>query len=74
MPATLSGRLELRSEARRERRVRMPEWIGTLLFFVAIVLSAAKLNKDFGENGMAGYALLMLLIVIYAAAVGVAYV
>jgi uncharacterized transporter YbjL len=52
----------------------LPEWIGTLLFFAAIGLSAAKLNEDFGENGLAGYTMLMLLIVVYAAAVGAAYV
>jgi uncharacterized transporter YbjL len=52
----------------------LPEWIGTLLFFAAIGLSAAKLNEDFGEKGLAGYAMLMLLIVVYAAAVGAAYV
>ncbi len=52
----------------------MPEWIGTLLFFVAIGLTAAKLNKDFGENGLLGYAMLMVMIIIYAAAVGVAFV
>ncbi|HSM44305.1 MAG TPA: hypothetical protein VK969_04740 [Acidimicrobiia bacterium] len=52
----------------------MPEWIGTLLFFVAIGLTAAKLNKDFGENGLLGYAMLMVMIIIYAAAIGVAFV
>lgn len=52
----------------------MPEWIGTILFFVAVGLTAAKLNEDFGENGMLGYAMLMLMIVVYAAAVGAAYV
>lgn len=52
----------------------MPEWIGTILFFVAVGLTAAKLNEDFGENGMLGYAMLMLMIVVYAAAVGAAFV
>lgn len=52
----------------------MPEWIGTILFFVAIGLTAAKLNEDFGRRGMLGYAMLMMMIIIYAAAVGFAYV
>lgn len=52
----------------------MPEWIGTVLFFAAVVLSAAKLNKDFAERGLLGYAVLLLLITIYAAAIGAAYV
>lgn len=51
----------------------MPEWIGTVLFLLAIGLTAAKFNEDFGENGLAGYALLIVMIVIYAAAVGTAY-
>lgn len=52
----------------------MPEWIGTVLFFAAIVLTAAKLNKDFAEKGLLGYAMLMIMIMIYAAAIGFAYV
>ncbi|HET8738794.1 MAG TPA: hypothetical protein VFO17_03570 [Acidimicrobiia bacterium] len=52
----------------------MPEWVGTILFFVAIGLTSAKLNEDFGENGLLGYAMLMVMILIYAAAVGSAYV
>lgn len=52
----------------------MPEWVGTLLFFAAIGLTAAKLNQDFGENGLLGYAMLMVMIVVYAAAVGAAFV
>lgn len=51
----------------------LPEWIGTVLFFLAIVLTASKLNGDFGDNGIMGYAMLLLMIVIYAAAVGSAY-
>lgn len=51
----------------------MPEWIGTALFFLAIVLTAAKFNRDFGDQGIAGYAMLLLMIAIYAAAVGSAY-
>jgi len=52
----------------------MPEWIGTLMFFVAIALTAAKLNNDFGEKGLLGYGVLMVMILIYAAAVGSAFV
>lgn len=52
----------------------MPEWIGTIVFFAAIALTAAKLNDDFGQNGLLGYAMLILMIVIYAGAVGSAYV
>lgn len=52
----------------------MPEWIGTMLFFVAIGLTAAKLNEDFGQRGMLGYVMLIMMIAIYAAAVGSAYV
>lgn len=51
----------------------MPEWIGTLLFFAAVVLTAAKVNRDFGDRGVAGYAMLIVMIAIYAAAVGSAY-
>ena len=51
----------------------IPEWIGTVLFFCAIGLTAAKVNRDFGDNGIAGYAILVLMIAIYAAAVGSAY-
>lgn len=52
----------------------MPEWIGTLLFFAAVVLTAAKLNEDFDDKGLLGYAMLMVMIVIYVAAVSAAYV
>ncbi|HEY6634117.1 MAG TPA: hypothetical protein VI141_00730 [Acidimicrobiia bacterium] len=52
----------------------MPEWIGTVLFFAAIVLTATKLNEDFGRRGEIGYAMLMMMIAVYAAAVGAAYV
>ncbi len=51
----------------------LPEWIGTILFFFAIVFTATKFNRDFGDNGVMGYAMLLLMIVIYAAAVGSAY-
>lgn len=52
----------------------MPEWIGTILFLVAVGLTAAKLNEDFKDNGLWGYAVLLLMIVVYAAAVATAYV
>lgn len=52
----------------------MPEWIGTVLFFLAVALTAAKLNEDFGEHGALGYATLMVMIMVFAAAVGAAYV
>lgn len=52
----------------------MPEWFGTVMFFVAIALTAAKLNNDFGEKGLLGYGVLMVLILIYAGAVGSAYI
>ena len=51
----------------------MPEWIGTILFFLAVVLTAAKFNRDFGDRGIVGYAMLIMMIAIYAAAVGTAY-
>jgi len=52
----------------------MPEWIGTILFFVAIGLTAAKLNDDFRDYGLIGYVMLLIMIAVYAAAVGSAYV
>ncbi len=52
----------------------MPEWIGTVLFFAAVVLTATKLNEDFGRRGELGYLMLVMLIAVYAAAVGLAYV
>lgn len=51
----------------------LPEWIGTVLFFLAIVFTATKFNRDFGDKGIVGYAMLVLMIAIYAAAVGSAY-
>ena len=52
----------------------MPEWIGTILFFAAIGLTSAKLNEDFGDRGELGYVFLMVMIALFAAAVGVAYI
>ncbi len=51
----------------------IPEWIGTVLFFAAVVLSTYKINADFGEHGEFGYAMLLLLILVYAGAIGVAW-
>ncbi|HEX6222070.1 MAG TPA: hypothetical protein VF115_13350 [Acidimicrobiia bacterium] len=52
----------------------MPEWIGTLLFFAAVGLTAAKLNKDFAEKGILGYVMLVVLIASYAGAIGFAFI
>lgn len=52
----------------------MPEWIGTLIFFLAIWFSAAKINEDIGQHGVLGYVVLLIVTFVYAAAVGVAYV
>lgn len=51
----------------------MPEWIGTILFLAAVGLTATKLNDDFAEKGVLGYLMLLVMIVIYAAAVATAY-
>lgn len=52
----------------------MPEWIGTILFFTAVGLTATKINEDFGERGELGYVMLILMIAMLAAAVGAAYI
>ena len=51
----------------------MPEWIGSALFLVAVGLTGSKLSDDFGKRGMRGYAMLMLMLGIYAGAIGIAY-
>ena len=51
----------------------MPEWIGTIVFLSALGLSGAKIAGDFGKRGLRGYALLLVMLVIYAAAVAVAF-
>jgi hypothetical protein len=61
-------------EDAKEAGMSFPEWVGTILFFVAIGLTSAKLNEDFGEHGLLGYAMLLMMIAVYAAAVGSAYV
>jgi hypothetical protein len=57
-----------------ERRKAMPEWIGTILFLAAIGLTATKINEDFGRRGEIGYLILMMMIAVYAGAVGAAYI
>jgi hypothetical protein len=52
----------------------MPEWIGTVVFLLAVGLTATKLTKDFGDRGLLGYGVLLLMIAVYSAAVGAAYV
>lgn len=51
----------------------MPEWIGTIVFLSALGLSGAKIASDFGKRGLRGYALLLVMLLIYAAAVAVAF-
>lgn len=51
----------------------MPEWVGTILFFAAVGLSGDKLVRDFGDNGLRGYGMLVLMIAIYSSAVGIAF-
>jgi hypothetical protein len=51
----------------------VPEWIGTVVFLGALGLSGAKIAGDFGKRGLRGYALLLMMLVIYAAAVAVAF-
>ena len=51
----------------------MPEWIGSVLFLSAVGLSGAKIAVDFGNRGIRGYTMLLLLILVYAAAIAVGY-
>jgi hypothetical protein len=51
----------------------MPEWVGTILFLVAVGLTGDKLVRDFGDRGLLGYGMLMLVIAILSSAVGVAF-
>ena len=51
----------------------MPEWIGSVLFLSAVGLSGAKIAVDFGNRGFRGYAMLLLLILVFASAIAVAY-
>ena len=52
----------------------MPEWIGTVIFLIAVGLSGAKIAEDFGNRGLRGYAMLLLTLSIYAAAIAIAFV
>jgi len=51
----------------------MPEWIGTIVFLIALGLSGAKIARDFGQRGLLGYGLLLVILAIYASAVAVAF-
>jgi hypothetical protein len=51
----------------------MPEWVGTILFLAAMAMSAAKIAEDFGNRGLRGYAMLILVLTIYAGAVATAF-
>jgi hypothetical protein len=51
----------------------MPEWIGTIVFLSAVGLSGTKIAGDFGQRGLRGYALLVMVLAIYASAVAVAF-
>ena len=51
----------------------MPEWIGTIVFLVAVGLTGAKIAEDFGNRGLRGYAVLMVVLLVYASAVAVAF-
>jgi hypothetical protein len=52
----------------------MPEWIGSVLFLSALGLSGSKISEDFGNRGLRGWAMLMLVLAVYAYAVVVAFV
>lgn len=51
----------------------MPEWLGTILFLSSVGLSGAKLSEDFGNRGLLGYGMLLILTLIYAAAIGIGF-
>jgi hypothetical protein len=51
----------------------MPEWVGTLVFVVAVGLSGAKIAEDFGDRGLRGYAVLLVTLLVYASAVAIAF-
>jgi hypothetical protein len=54
-------------------RSNMPEWIGTIIFLVAVGLTGAKIAEDFGNAGLRGYATLMVVLMVYASAVAVVF-
>jgi hypothetical protein len=51
----------------------MPEWIGSILFLSALGLSGSKISEDFGNRGLRAWAMLMLVLAVYAYAVVVAF-
>jgi hypothetical protein len=51
----------------------MPEWIGSILFLSAVGLSGSKISDDFGNRGLRAYAMLMLVLGVYAYAVVAAF-
>lgn len=51
----------------------LPDWIGSVLFLLATGLSGTLIAEKVGRRGELGYLLLCLLILIYAAAISVAY-
>jgi hypothetical protein len=51
----------------------MPEWIGSILFLSALGLSGSKISEDFGDRGLRAWAMLMLVLAVYASAVVVAF-
>jgi hypothetical protein len=64
----------LRNVSIGEWEASVPEWIGIVMFLGAAGLSGSKIAEDFGQRGLRGYAMLMLLFVIYSGAVGAAFV
>lgn len=51
----------------------MPDWVGSVMFLTALGLTGAKIAEDFGDRGLRGYAMLIVTIGIYAAAVAIAF-
>jgi hypothetical protein len=51
----------------------MGEWVGSVLFLSALGLSGSKIAEDFGNRGLRGYAMLLVVLAIYAGAVAVAW-
>lgn len=51
----------------------MSELLGTALFLAGLILAAIKVARDVGERGLWGYAILLVITVVLAAGVGVAW-
>jgi hypothetical protein len=51
----------------------MGEWVGSVLFLSALGLSGSKIAEDFGNRGLRGYAMLLVVLAIYAGAVAVVW-